>query len=172
MSAININNLKSLDELCNLLKDCKVQISFLGRREVKDSKNNTIYSIDKIALKAMYLFSNYSIKWGFSEDLRKKIHVIESKIDKFYFDSDEILENRSTVTKIFNWFRELLHLFYNPRKTWESQPSLAEYYSKEQFEKTFHKSTLPTEPDETYRKMDLYLPPDQIQKWYEMLFFC
>ncbi|MBN2479913.1 MAG: hypothetical protein JXA94_06770 [Parachlamydiales bacterium] len=169
---IKLRDINSIDQLSNLLEKASVSISRLGGRYVSVDSIKGCESLDNVAKKAMSLFAPLMKNWQYSLKDRKSIKVIEQTIDKLYFSSDELLEDPSlsAITKIFNWLRELIHLVYYVRKKWEIQPSLTDYYTKEQFTTSFPNNPLPQEPDEIYGKNNLYLGPEEIKRpWHEKI---
>lgn len=120
------------------LKETEVKVNLLGSRYITSSSNKDWASLDKVTSTANKVFGEFRKTWNFSNETRKRIKVLEEKIDAFYKKSDELLSKVNIVTKILNWLREFSFIPYTNRFYWDENTRLSSHYSKEQWKKAFH----------------------------------
>ncbi len=166
----SISNAKTLQDLADILKNSNAKVSFFGQKYIANENFSSTVSISLVAKKAISMLQPFLKDWTYSVKDRKNIVTITQKIDGFYLKTDEDLYKCNIITKIFNWFISLPTFIYSIRRKWEKLPDLCNFYSEKQFKEAFPQNALPDTPDDIYKKINIYLPPEKIIKsWYKSL---
>lgn len=166
-----ISNATSLQDLADILKDSNANISFWGGRYIVNENYSSTVSISFITKEVISKFLPLLKSWDYSLKDRKNISIITQKLDGFYLKTDEDLHKCNIITKIFNWIINFIPtIFFSIRRKWNKMPDLCCCYSERQFKETFKKNILPDQPDEIFKGIKLYLPPENPTKaWYNQL---
>ncbi len=164
---ISIDRVKDVSELADLLKDTEIKYTFFGAQKVSKENFNKKVSLDRIAMKAIFLIRPFVKDWNFSLQQRHHISYITKKINKFYEKMDRKRKKSNILTKIFYFIRNVFSWIFQTRKNWdilslEIDPAI--YYSTHQYKEAFRLNQLPKQPDKRYKNIDLYLKPTIVIK--------